>query len=199
MEVKRKYGLLRAIGWLVQAIGVILFIAVIIGAIGLLASGDTVLSIVGGISLPLGIIASVQIFVVGSLLTLATDLEYNTRSNTEAIKVLARKIEAMETAPAAPPAVVVAPVAAPEAEAVEVEPPPLMSLHPKRLNRLKLNQSQNRKTAVMLVLTTMLKVSRRRLRNPRQLMKVPNQLQVTMQRKKSRLQNNGAVLHFQTA
>ena len=124
MEVKRKYGLLRAIGWLVQAIGVILFIAVIIGAIGLLASGDTVLSIVGGISLPLGIIASVQIFVVGSLLTLATDLEYNTRSNTEAIKVLARKIEAMETAPAAPPAVVVAPVAAPEAEAVEVEPPP---------------------------------------------------------------------------
>jgi len=93
VDVQRKYGILRAIGWFFQALGVIFFVGAVIVGIGMLANSDPVVKAVGGAVIPLGIISSIQLFVVGALTTLMTDVEYNTRANAEVVAQLAREMK----------------------------------------------------------------------------------------------------------
>ena len=80
MEVKRKYGCLRAIGWIAQALAWIILIVAIVTAIAVyFGVNNNIFRWFGVASLPFGIWAFLQLFIVGRLLTLATDVEYNTR------------------------------------------------------------------------------------------------------------------------
>ncbi len=80
MEVKRKYGCLRFIGWIAQALAWIILIVTIVTVIAVyFGINDNIFRWFGFAGLPFGIWAFLQLFVIGRLLTLATDVEYNSR------------------------------------------------------------------------------------------------------------------------
>ncbi len=80
MEVKRKYGCLRVIGWIAIVLAWIILISAIIAAISVyFGVNHNIFRWLGFTSLPFGILAFIQLYVIGKLIVLATDVEYNTR------------------------------------------------------------------------------------------------------------------------
>lgn len=91
MNVPRKYGLLRAIAFILKLLGWVVLLAALIGTILLLTGlgGSTAsdnqilrsLTAVGVIMTPLlGVIWFIQLFAFGSILSLLIDVEENTRA-----------------------------------------------------------------------------------------------------------------------
>ena len=80
MEVKRKNGCLRAIGWIAVVLAWIILISAIVTALAVLFGvRDNIFRWFGMIGLPFGIMAFVQLYVIGKMILVATDVEYNTR------------------------------------------------------------------------------------------------------------------------
>lgn len=91
MNVPRKYGLLRAIAFVLKLLGWVVLLAALIGTILLLtglggnATADNqvfrTLAAAGVVVTPLlGVIWFIQLFAFGSILSLLVDVEENTRA-----------------------------------------------------------------------------------------------------------------------
>ena len=91
MNVPRKYGLLRAIAFLLKLLAWIVLLAALIGTVLLLVGFDSslanapdwlrALSTAGLVAAPLlGVVWFIQLFAFGSILSLLVDVEENTRA-----------------------------------------------------------------------------------------------------------------------
>jgi len=80
VEVKRKNGCLRAIGWVAVVLAWIILISAIVTALAVLFGvRDNIFRWFGMAGLPFGLMAFVQLYVIGKMILVATDVEYNTR------------------------------------------------------------------------------------------------------------------------
>ncbi len=69
MEVKRKYGCLRAIGWVAVVLAWIILISAIVTALAVLFGvNDNIFRWFGFTGLPFGILAFLQFYVIGKLI-----------------------------------------------------------------------------------------------------------------------------------
>lgn len=91
MDVRRKYAGLRFLALLIKIVAWLILIGSIAAAIWFWMQGDKVPGPLVGknnwsglVLLPLGIYGFLQLYVIGSLITLFTDIEYNTRANATA-------------------------------------------------------------------------------------------------------------------
>lgn len=146
MEVKRKNGCLRAIGWIAVVLAWIILISAIVTALAVLFGvRDNIFRWFGMIGLPFGIMAFVQLYVLGKMILVATDVEYNTRvtaatvdnlnstitelkesgrSNAAAISSLSDSVGDVKTEVAPLAAAVAAATAAQQAQQKQLPPPP---------------------------------------------------------------------------
>jgi len=146
VEVKRKNGCLRAIGWIAVVLAWIILISAIVTALAVLFGvRDNIFRWFGMIGLPFGIMAFVQLYVIGKMILVATDVEYNTRvtaatvdnlnstitelkesgrSNAAAIGSLSDSVGDVKTEVAPLAAAVAAATAAQQAQQKQLPPPP---------------------------------------------------------------------------
>ena len=104
MDVRHKYAGLRFLALLIKIVAWLVLIISIAVAIWFWFKGDKVTGLlrVGGqnwtgvLFLPLGIYTFIQLYIIGSLISLSTDVEYNTRANATATAHLISLMEKME-------------------------------------------------------------------------------------------------------
>jgi hypothetical protein len=103
MDVRHKYAGLRFLALLIKIVAWLALIGSIVVAIWFWLQGDKVMGLrVGGqnwtgvLFLPFGIYTFIQLYIIGSLISLSTDVEYNTRANATATAHLISLMEKME-------------------------------------------------------------------------------------------------------
>ncbi len=134
-QAPRKYGCLRAIGYVILIAAWIILILGVGGAVTSWLAGArmftgiqlAIIQVGSGLSLLLALALFFQWFVLGSVLTLMTDLERNTRRNAEAVDRLVVLSEAPETPVATLPPVSAAAGLQPERP---LPPPPPLTPPP---------------------------------------------------------------------
>jgi len=128
MEVRRKYAGLRFLAFLIKLTAWIILLASIGLAIWFWSQGTNVQGLqVGGqnwtglLLLPIGIYTFFQLYIFGSVLTVFTAVEYNTRANATATAKLIKLIEKMERSEKSAPSDAISPAPPP--------PPPPPPVH----------------------------------------------------------------------
>jgi hypothetical protein len=104
MNVRRKYAGLRFLALLIKIIAWLALIFSIAIAIWFWVEGEQIAGLrfagrnwTGVLFLPFGIYTFIQFYIFGSILSLFTDVEYNTRANATATAQLISLMEKMET------------------------------------------------------------------------------------------------------
>lgn len=135
MNAPQRYAGLRTIALILQVLAWIVLALGVIGFLWLLMKGPTwpgltvgSLNLTGVLFLPFALMAFFQLFILGGVLKLLTDLEQNTRLNSmglERLIAMSQEANKPAPAPAPPPAVRVAPPPPlPEPPSVAAAPPP---------------------------------------------------------------------------
>jgi hypothetical protein len=103
MDVRRKYAGLRFLALLIKIVAWLALIGSIAVAIWFWVQGDKVMGLrwggrnwTGALFLPFGIYTFIQLYIIGSLISLFTDVEYNSRANATATAHLISLMEKME-------------------------------------------------------------------------------------------------------
>ena len=135
MNVKRRYVGLALLAWLLKIIAWIILIASIGFAIWFWFQNFTVRFLdfptvsmpkwAGAFSLPIGIYLFLQLYIIGSLISLLIDIEYNTRANATVSSGLIEAVKELRLREVAQPAspVVSPPPPPPPPPTAEMEPP----------------------------------------------------------------------------
>ncbi len=103
MDVRHKYAGLRFLALLIKIVAWLALIGSIAVAIWFWLQGDKVLGLrIGGqnwtgvLFLPFGIYTFIQLYIIGGLISLFTDVEYNTRANATATAHMISLMEKLE-------------------------------------------------------------------------------------------------------
>ncbi len=103
MDVRRKYAGLRFLALLIKIVAWLALILSIVVAIWFWIQGEKVAGLrlggqnwTGVLFLPFGIYTFIQLYIIGSIISLFTDVEYNTRANATATANLIALMEKME-------------------------------------------------------------------------------------------------------
>jgi len=103
MNVRRKYTGLRFLALLIKIVAWLILILSIAAAVWFWLNGDQIAGFrafgknwTGVLLLPFGIYTFIQLYIIGSLLSLLADVEYNTRANATATAKLISLMEKMD-------------------------------------------------------------------------------------------------------
>jgi hypothetical protein len=103
MDVRRKYAGLRFLALLIKIVAWLALIFSVVVAIWFWIQGEKVAGLrlggrnwTGVLFLPFGIYTFIQLYIIGSIISLFTDVEYNTRANATATANLISLMEKME-------------------------------------------------------------------------------------------------------